>query len=134
MESPLKSMWSGRLGIKHYVILLIAFWVVGRLHGYVVPTNIPLLNSMIGTCLVVLFSGVITRRLNDFNGERRIAYIVFLPPLFSLVGWGFMAGLAGIAVMLVSIVIAVIPGTFGVNNHGTQPKGPAKLKTLLFGL
>ncbi len=127
-------MWSGRLGIKHYVILLIAFWVVGRLQAYVVPTNIPLINSLIGMCLVVLFSGVMTRRLNDFDGDRRIAYIVFLPPLFSFVGWGFMAGLTSIAVMLVSIVIAVIPGTFGVNNHGAQPKGPTKLKTLLFGL
>ena len=134
MDNPLRAMWSGRLGSKHFIILLIAFWVVGRLQAYVVPTNIPLLNSLIGMCLVVLFSGVMTRRLNDFNGEPRIAYIVLLPPLFSFLGWGFMAGFTGIAVMLASIVIAVIPGTFGVNRHGAQPKGPMKFKTMLFGL
>lgn len=134
MNNPLKTMWSGRLGNKHYIILLIAFWIVGRLESYVLVTNIPLINSLIGMCLVVLFSGVMTRRLNDFNGQREIAYIVFLPPLFSLVGWGFMAELTGLAVMLISVVIAVIPGTFGTNNHGAQPSGPIKFKTLLFGL
>ena len=127
-------MWSGRLGNKHFIILLIAFWVVGKLQAYVVPTNIPLLNSIIGTCLVIIFSGVMTRRLNDFNGDSRLAYIVFLPPLFGLVGWGFMSGLAGLLVAVVAIIIAFIPGTFGVNDHGARPKGPVKLNTILFGL
>lgn len=99
-----------------------------------VPTIIPLLNSIIGMCLVVIYFGVMTRRLNDFDGDRRFSYIVFLTPLFSLIGWDFITGLTGIAVALVSLVIAVIPGTLGVNKHGAQPKGPLKLKTLLFGL
>ena len=134
MNNPLTAMWSGRLGNKHYAILLLAFWLVGRLQSFVIPASIPLLHLLMSICLATVFSGVMARRLNDFDGERKVAYIVFLPPLLAFFHFGFLSEISGLLVAVVAIVLALRPGTFGTNCNGKKPNGPVKLKTLLFGL
>lgn len=134
VKNPLTAMWFGRLGNRHYGVLLIAFWIASHLIHFVMPYSWQTINLLTSFVIITIFSGIIARRLHDFGQSGKWAFLSFVPFVFLFLGVGSLVGLTDLFVSLIKLMIVFIPGTAGRNAYGDSPKESPSLRTLLFGL